>query len=134
MRNHGAAKPAFGYTVDHSKDSVVISEDTKGCQNLVDFAKGVDCLIHVAWSIESMNYTPQPLRSLASAEDAADIFAAVKPRLGVIYHFHHERGILEAIRGKFKGCSVLARDLTVINIDRTIRCRNKFPGAQTLRR
>lgn len=132
--DHGAAKPAFGYRVDHSKHCVVISGDTKSCQNLVDFAKGVDCLIHVAWSVESLNSTPQPLRSLASAEDAGDVFAAVKPKLGVIYHFHHERGILEAIRGKFKGRCVIARDLTTITIDRTIRSRNKFSGAQSLRR
>jgi phosphoribosyl 1,2-cyclic phosphodiesterase len=37
--DHGV-KPAFGYRVDSEGHSVVISGDTKFCQNLVDFAKG----------------------------------------------------------------------------------------------
>jgi ribonuclease Z len=36
--DHGAVKPAFGYRVDSAGHSVVISGDTKFCQNLVDFA------------------------------------------------------------------------------------------------
>jgi hypothetical protein len=43
-------KPAFGYRVDSADHSVVISGDTKFCQNLADFARGADCLIHAAWS------------------------------------------------------------------------------------
>jgi ribonuclease Z len=48
--DHGTVKPAFGYRVDSAGHSVVISGDTKFCQNLVDFARGADCLIHAAWS------------------------------------------------------------------------------------
>ena len=48
--DHGTVKPAFGYRVDCGGHSVVISGDTKFCQNLVDFARGADCLIHAAWS------------------------------------------------------------------------------------
>ena len=48
--DHGTVKPAFGYRVDCAGHSVVISGDTKFCQNLADFARGADCLIHAAWS------------------------------------------------------------------------------------
>ncbi len=48
--DHGTVNPAFGYRVDSAGHSVVISGDTKFCQNLVDFARGADCLIHAAWS------------------------------------------------------------------------------------
>ena len=120
--DHGAVKPAFGHRVDCSKRSVVISGDTKFCQNLVDFSKGADCLIHVAWSAESVNRTPRHVRSLASVEDAADVFVAVRPKLGVISHYHQELGLLEAIRGKYKGRCIVAKGLTVIKIGKTIRC------------
>jgi ribonuclease Z len=43
----GPAKPAFGYRIDYSGHAVVISGDTKFSQNLVDFSKGADCLIHM---------------------------------------------------------------------------------------
>jgi ribonuclease Z len=46
--DHGTGKPAFGYRIDSAGHSVVISGDTKICQNLIDFAKGADCLIHAA--------------------------------------------------------------------------------------
>src|SRR5947207_10420541 len=84
--DHGAVKPAVGYRVDSKGHCVVISGDTKFCQNLVDLAKGADCLIHVAWSADWKNPTPPSKRSLASAEDAGRVFAAVKPKLGVVYH------------------------------------------------
>jgi ribonuclease Z len=132
--DHGAVAPAFGYRVDYSTHSVVISGDTKFSQNLVDFAKGADCLIHVAWSIEAMNRTPLSLRSLASGEDAGRAFAAVNPQLGVIYHYQNEKGLLEVIHGRYKGRFIVAKDLTVINIGRTVSYENKFSQAQTVRR
>jgi uncharacterized protein with von Willebrand factor type A (vWA) domain len=65
--DHGTVKPAFGYRVDSAGHSVVISGDTKFCQNLVDFAGGADCLIHAAWSAGWKNPTPPSKRSIASA-------------------------------------------------------------------
>src|SRR5438046_5446350 len=53
--DHGTVKPAFGYRVDSTGHSVVISGDTKFCQNLVDFAKGTDCLTHAGWSCGGYN-------------------------------------------------------------------------------
>src|SRR6266700_348235 len=62
--DHGPVKPAFGYRVDGAGHSVVISGDTKFCQNLIDFAKDADCLIHVAWTAGWKNPTPPSMRSL----------------------------------------------------------------------
>lgn len=68
--DHGPVKPAFGYRIDSKGHSVVISGDTKFCQNLVDFAEQADRLIHAAWSAGWKNLTPASKRSIASAEDA----------------------------------------------------------------
>src|SRR5262245_51970183 len=112
--DHGPVKPAFGYRVDSAGHSVVISGDTKFCQNLVDFAKGTDCLIHAAWSAGWKNSTPPSQRSIASAEDAGRVFAIVKPKLGVVYHYKDEAELSEAARKEYNGPFVIAKDLMVI--------------------
>lgn len=118
--DHGPVKPAFEYRVDSASHSVVISGDTKFCQNLVDFAKGAECLIHAAWSAGWKNPTPPSKRSIASAEDAGRVFAMVKPKLGVVYHYKDEEGLSDAVRKEYNGPFVIGRDLMVINIGKTV--------------
>lgn len=114
--DHLNIKPALGYRVDYQGHSVVISGDTRFSENLVHFATATDCLMHVAWLAGSRDSTPQSMRSLASAEDAGRVFAAVKPKLAVVYHYKDEQGIVEAVRSEYRGPLVIARDLMVIDI------------------
>src|SRR5690349_16040112 len=44
--DHGPVKPALGYRVDYGGHSVVFSGDTKPTDNLVQFARGADVLVH----------------------------------------------------------------------------------------
>jgi ribonuclease Z len=129
--DHGAVKPAFGYRVDSAGHSVVISGDTKFCQNLVDFAKDADCLIHAAWSADRKNPTPPSKRSIASAEDAGRVFAMVKPKLGVLYHYKDEEGLGHAVHKEYNGPFVIGRDLMVINIGNTVTWDRKSSAAST---
>jgi ribonuclease Z len=126
--DHGTVKPAFGYRVDSAGHAVVISGDTKFCQNLVDFAKGADCLIHAAWSAGWKNSTPPSKRSIASAEDAGRVFAIVKPKLGVVYHYKDEDGLSDAVREEYNGPFVIARDLMLINIGKTVTWNRESAG------
>ena len=123
--DHGTVKPAFGYRIDSAGHSVVISGDTKFCQSVVDFAKGADCLIHAAWSAGSQNTTPPSKRSIASAEDAGRVFAIVKPKLGVVYHYKDEDGLEDAVRKEYNGPFVVAKDLTIINVGKTVTWNGK---------
>jgi ribonuclease Z len=129
--DHGTVKPAFGYRVDCAGHSVVISGDTKFCQNLVDFARGADCLIHAAWGASSKNLTPPSQRSIASAEDAGRVFAIAKPKLGVVYHYKDEEGLAGAVREEYKGPFVIARDLMVINLGETVTWNGKSSADTT---
>jgi ribonuclease Z len=113
-------KPAFGYRIDSAGYSVVISGDTKFCQNLVDFASGVDCLIHAAWSPDHQNSAPPSKRSIASAEDAGRVFALVKPKLDVIYHYKDENGLWDAVRKEYQGPLVIGKDLMSIEVGKTV--------------
>ena len=129
--DHGTVKPAFGYRVDSTGHSVVISGDTKFCQNLVDFAKGTDCLIHAAWSAGWKNPAPPSKRSIASAEDAGRVFAIVKPKLAVVYHYKDEEGLGDAVRKEYNGPFVIARDLMVINVGKTVTWNGKSSAGTT---
>jgi ribonuclease Z len=129
--DHGTVKPAFGYRVDSADHAVVISGDTKFCQNLVDFARGADCLIHVAWSPGWKNRTPPSERSIASAEDAGRVFAIVKPKLGVVYHYKDEEGLWDAVRKEYQGPLVIARDLMTINVGETVTWHRKSSARST---
>jgi len=129
--DHGTVKPAFGYRVDCAGHSVVISGDTKFCQNLVDFARGADCLIHAAWSAGWKNSTPPSKRSIACAEDAGRVFTLVKPKLGVVYHYKDEVGLQDAVRKEYKGPFVIARDLMVINVGETVTWDGKSSADAT---
>ena len=110
---------------------MVISGDTKFCQNLIDFARGADCLIHAAWSAGWKNSTPPSKRSIASAEDAGRVFAIVKPKLGVVYHYKDEEGLEDAVRKEYKGPFVIARDLMVINLGETVTWNGKSSADTT---
>jgi ribonuclease Z len=129
--DHGTVKPAFGYRVDSAGHSVVISGDTKFCQNLVDFATGADCLIHTAWSAGWKNPAPPSERSIASAEDAGRVFAAVKPKLGVVYHYKDEEGLSDAVRKEYNGPFVIAKDLMVVNLGKTVTWNGKSSAGST---
>jgi ribonuclease Z len=127
--DHGTVKPAFGYRIDSAGHSVVISGDTKFCQNLVDFANGADCLIHAAWSANWKNPSQPSERSIASAEDAGRVFAMVKPKLGVVYHYKDEDGLSDGVRKEYNGAFVIARDLMVIKIGRTVTWERESAAA-----
>jgi ribonuclease Z len=131
--DHGTVKPAFGYRVDSAGHSVVISGDTKFCQTLVDFTRDADCLIHAAWSAGWKNPTPPSKRSIASAEDAGRVFAIVKPKLGVIYHYKDEEELSDAVRKEYNGPFVIAKDLMAINIGKTVIWEREPAGAHALK-
>jgi ribonuclease Z len=129
--DHGTVKPAFGYRVDSAGHSVVISGDTKFCQNLADFARGADCLIHAAWSPAWKNSTPPSKRSIGSAEDAGRVFAILKPKLGVVYHYKDEEGLSDAVCKEYNGPFVIAKDLMVIKIGKTVTWNGKSSADTT---
>ena len=121
--DHGPVKPAFGYRIDYAGHTVVISGDTRFSENLITSAKHAECLIHVAWSIDAKDSTPPSHRSLASAEDAARVFAAVKPKIAVVYHYDDDDGMTDAIKAGYNGQFIIARDLTEILIGQDVTWR-----------
>lgn len=114
--DHGSVKPAFGFRIDHEEHSVVISGDTRYSDTLIAAARGTDCLIHSVWSVGATNRTPVTQRSIASAEEAARVFAAVAPKLAVITHYENAEDLTETIRAHYSGELIVATDLLSIHV------------------
>jgi ribonuclease Z len=114
--DHRNVQPAFAYRVDYRARSAVVSGDTLFSQSLVDFSRRADLLIHAAWLPTSRNPTPAGERSIASAEDAGRVFALVKPRLAVVYHYLDDEGLADAVRTEYDGNFVVGKDLMKIEV------------------
>ena len=92
--DHGAhLKPAYGYRVDYAGRSVVISGDTRPSENLVQFAKQADVVVHEVTIVRPELLSKSEvargiLAAHTSPEDAGKIFERIKPQLAVYSHIN----------------------------------------------
>lgn len=127
--DHQPVEPAFGYRIDYAGRSVVISGDTTFSENLVRNSMGADVILHEVLSPSMVgylkdNFTEKQMNSVlaihTTTEQAAEIFAETKPRLGVYYHTRNsakdEAGLIAVTGETFDGDVVVAKDLTQIKI------------------
>jgi ribonuclease Z len=128
--DHGALiKPAFGFRIEFDGRAVVVSGDTKFSENLIKHAAGVDLLIHqVATASAAALASPVIQVILAhhtKPDEAGRLFARVKPKLAVFYHFvllgnppATERDVLEGARQHYAGPLEIGADLMRFDIGR----------------
>ena len=77
---HDPVKPAFGYRFEGGGRSVVVSGDTRPCENLIRASYRVDCLVHECCEMAKTSWTPgcgwptleDKIRSLASYHTQPD--------------------------------------------------------------
>jgi len=125
---HGPAKPAFGYRIDYAGRSVVLSGDTGPTENLVQFAQGVDLLVH---EVSLPGTRPGAGGSThTTPEDAGRIFARVKPRLAVYSHIippdAPAEDFIVQTRKTYSGPLEVGEDLMSIDVGNEIRV-SRFP-------
>ena len=131
--DHGdLLKPAVGFRVDYAGRSVTVSGDTRFSENLIKHAAGTDLLIHqVAAVREELLKNPVFKVILAhhtQPDEAGRLFARVKPRLAVFYHFVllgapgvpavTEGDVLEQARKTYDGPMAIGEDLMAWRLDR----------------
>ncbi len=137
--DHGKAiRPALGYRIDYNGHTVVISGDTRVCDNLLHFAKGADVLIHevAAAKVELLNTSKFFRRVIAhhtTPEEAGMIFESVKPKLAVYSHLVllgsptiSTPTIAEVValtRKNYSGQLEIGEDLMTLEISDTISVR-----------
>jgi ribonuclease Z len=125
--DHGPVKPALGYRVEYGGHSVVLSGDTRYSENLIKFAQGSDVLIHevlAANAFEALNaaLTKQQIEKVMAhhtkTEEAAMVFAKVKPKLAVYSHIvpPNATDLLSDTRKGYSGPVEVGEDLMSIEI------------------
>lgn len=141
--DHGAARPAFGYRVDHAGRSVVLSGDTRVSENLVRHARGTDVLVHEVLDADALRHWPgRP--SAASVEaivalhltpaEAGEVFRRVAPRLAVYSHAPGSEAVLAQTRTTYAGPLQGAEDLLTILVGPEIRVVHHLPAPPAIRR
>jgi ribonuclease Z len=123
---HDPVKPAFGYRFDGEGRSLVISGDTRPCENLMKWSHGVDVLIHECCEMARTSWTPgcgwptveEKIRDLASYHTQPDEIGRVaegaRPKRLVMTHLMpgSEPGELKGAAEKyFRGPVVVGDDL-----------------------
>jgi ribonuclease Z len=130
--DHSPIAPAFGYRVDYRGHSVVLSGDTRVSDNLVQFARGVDVLVHEVLDADSVRawFPTNPkaaeaiLAKHTTPEQAGDVFARVRPRLAVYSHAPNTENVIAQTRKTYAGPLEGAEDLLTVEIGDTIEVRH----------
>lgn len=92
-------KPAQGFRVDYNGKSVLISGDTIPHENVVNYGKGVDIMLHEVAAFQDPDVLPQVISHHTTPDQAGEIFAEAQPELAVYTHF------VNGIPGKVEGVS-----------------------------
>jgi ribonuclease Z len=77
---------AFGYRIDVNGRSIVLSGDTRYSETLVRNAQGVDVLVHEVVFGAATAEQQQITTAHTLPEQAAQVFAAAKPKLAIYSH------------------------------------------------
>ena len=132
--DHTPVKPAFGYRIDYSGRSVVLSGDTRTSENLIRHAQNVDLLIHEVASPETFQRVGVPPERTTSIvghhttpEQAGEVFARTKPKLAVYSHIvlpnATEQDLIPPTRKTYSGPLELGEDLMVIEVGVKVEVR-----------
>lgn len=132
--DHGPVAPVFGYRVEHKGRSVVLSADTRPSDNLVRHAQGTDVLIHSVIDVAPLRAMGAPDGVIAAIvahhstpEQAAGVFARVKPRLAVYSHANASQAVLDETRAIYPGRVQGPEDLLTIDIGSEVTVRRAGP-------
>jgi ribonuclease BN (tRNA processing enzyme) len=118
--DHGDIRPAFGYRIDTSDRSIVISGDTAMSDKLLEMSRGVDVLVHEVISDSGLaknseGFQAYHRQSHTPASDLGRLASEARPGLLVLYHGLYygvpEARILEEVKSTYDGPVVLANDL-----------------------
>jgi ribonuclease Z len=131
--DHGIVKPAFGYRIEYNGHSVVLSGDTRYSENLIEYARGTDLLIHeVVIAPDTLSKSDPKYHIVAlhtTPEQAAKVFNEVKPKLAAYSHIaklygNTEQEILKRTKADYSGPLVMGEDLMSFSISDTITVNN----------
>jgi ribonuclease Z len=121
---------SLGYRVDYCGRSVVLSGDTRYCENLIEHSRGVDLLVHEVASgpigVELTRSSRIPLACHTLPEECGLVFSEVRPKLAVYYHVVQFQGVsldevMNRTRREYGGRVVFGEDLMRIEVGESVK-------------
>lgn len=121
--SHGRLPNTFGFRFTTPDKSIVISGDTSPCENILNFGKGVDILIHEVYSFKGFCAKDTKWQYYHSTHHTStiqvgEIARKTKPKLLVLYHTLFwgatETEILAEVKSVYDGEIILSSDLLVL--------------------
>ncbi|MDB4444032.1 MBL fold metallo-hydrolase [bacterium] len=128
--DHRPVKQCYGYRVDYEGRSVVLSGDTRVCENLIKFAENSDLLVHNVGAAreEDLKVSERYRRIMAlhsHPEETGELFTRVRPGLAVYTHmvlFKVDKDeIIERTRKTYGGPLVIGEDLMSFEIGERVK-------------
>ncbi len=119
---HGSWPNAFGFRFTTPDRIIVISGDTRPCENIVKYSKGADILIHEVYckkTYERKNefWKKYHAQNHTSTYELAEIAQKARPGLVILYHIlfwgADEQQLLDEMKEKYDGKVVAGRDLDI---------------------
>lgn len=132
--NHAPLKHALGYRIDYLGRTVVLSGDTMYSENLIQFSKGVDLLVHeVAFASEdshNVKFERQVVATHTTPVEAGRLFKLIQPRLAVFNHVitfdpADDSQLLAEACSVYDGPVELGQDLMTITVGETLQILDK---------
>ena len=93
--DHRPVTPAFGYRIEYKGKVVVLSGDTRPCDNLVKYGQGADLLVHEIIAPEAFlkratqmteHHRQAVIEHHTTPSQAGEIFSRINPKLAVYSH------------------------------------------------
>lgn len=120
---HGTMRDSYGFRFTTRDKVIVISGDTRPCDNLIKYANNADVLIHEVysysgWLKRSDIWKKYHSEHHTSSYELGEIASRIKPGKLVLYHLLNwgttEKDLLNEIRKNYNGNVIVGRDLMVI--------------------
>jgi ribonuclease BN (tRNA processing enzyme) len=120
---HGSWTNAFGFRFTTPDKIIVISGDTRPCENILNYSRDADILIHEVYSYEKWTkrdefWQKYHAANHTSTHELGELAAKAKPGKLILYHILFwgatEQDLLNEISEKYKGEVVVGRDVMII--------------------
>jgi len=119
---HGSWPNAFGFRFTTPDKVIVISGDTRPCENIVKYGKDADILIHEVYCKKTFDkkndfWRKYHSQNHTSTYELGEIADKTQPRLTILYHIlfwgAEEEDLLKEISEVYSGKVVVGRDLGI---------------------
>lgn len=121
---HGTWPNAYGFRFTTPDKVIVLSGDTRPCENILKYSEGADILVHEVYSQAGFEKKDAFWKfyhkaNHTSTGEVGELASKAKPKLVILYHIlswgSTDEELLQEIAQKYKGKVIVGTDLNVFD-------------------